>query len=177
MDLDRSTLSATLYFGRTLPDGNYRLTAFATDITDAAGNPLDGNADGTGGDNFTYDFYVLAGDANRDRNVDFNDLVALAQHYNTTSPTLDWYAADFNYDQHRRLQRPGRPGPALQHQPPRARDGPAWPGACPAAERLAVQPHPGRLPLLDKANHPRNLRQARGPAHRPKKVSRPSTRH
>ena len=33
---------------------------------------------------YRYDFFVLAGDANRDRAVDFNDLVALAQHYNTT---------------------------------------------------------------------------------------------
>lgn len=93
MDLDRSTLSATLYFGRTLPDGNYRLTAIGPNISDNAGNMLDGNGDGAAGDDFTYDFYVFAGDANRDRHVDFNDLVVLAQHYNTGLPALPVAAA------------------------------------------------------------------------------------
>ncbi len=38
-----------------LPDGEYRLTLSGTlAIFDTAGNPLDGNADGTGGDDFIY---------------------------------------------------------------------------------------------------------------------------
>ena len=58
----------------SLADGDYRLTVPAAWITDASGNPL--TAD------FTFDFFVLAGDVNRDRSVDFSDLVILAQNYN-----------------------------------------------------------------------------------------------
>lgn len=51
----QSTVSLTL--GRRLEDGAYRLVACAT-IADVAGNPLDGDADGTGGDDFALDFRV-----------------------------------------------------------------------------------------------------------------------
>jgi hypothetical protein len=40
---------------------------------------------------------TLRGDANLDGAVDFNDLVTLAQHYNTTNQY--WDTGDFNYDQ------------------------------------------------------------------------------
>ena len=45
--------------------------------------------------------YTLPGDANLDGTVDFNDLVKLAQSYNTTvSATTDswWFHGDFTYD-------------------------------------------------------------------------------
>jgi autotransporter-associated beta strand protein len=43
--------------------------------------------------------YTLAGDANLDGVVDFNDLVRLAQNYNTTlAGASTWYRGDFNYD-------------------------------------------------------------------------------
>lgn len=43
--------------------GAYRFTAFATGLLDRFGNPLDGNADGTGGDNLVRHFTVaLAAD-------------------------------------------------------------------------------------------------------------------
>ncbi|HEY7116210.1 MAG TPA: peptidylprolyl isomerase [Tepidisphaeraceae bacterium] len=75
--------------GGVLPDGNYHATLAAGNVTDRAGNPLAAGA--------TADFFVLAGDANHDRHVDFNDLVALAQNYNTTDGrTFD--QGDFNYD-------------------------------------------------------------------------------
>jgi hypothetical protein len=32
------------------------------------------------------DFFVLPGDVNRDRSIDFNDLVLLAQRYNSSPP-------------------------------------------------------------------------------------------
>jgi hypothetical protein len=41
--------------------------------------------------------YTLNGDANLDGTVDFNDLVALAQHYNTSAGQL-WSGGDFTYD-------------------------------------------------------------------------------
>jgi autotransporter-associated beta strand protein len=42
--------------------------------------------------------YTLAGDANLDFGVDFNDLVALAQNYNVTDGTRVWAQGDFTYD-------------------------------------------------------------------------------
>jgi hypothetical protein len=79
-----------------LPNGDYRLTLAAGGAKDLAGNELDGNSDGTAGDDFTFKFYQLAGDATRDRAVDFNDLVKLAQNYNTTGKV--WPDGDFNGD-------------------------------------------------------------------------------
>jgi hypothetical protein len=71
-----------------LPDGNYRLTLTPQAITDAAGNEL--------ASAYALDFFALAGDANHDRAVDFNDLVALAQNYNTSGKTFA--QGDSNYD-------------------------------------------------------------------------------
>jgi len=65
-------------------------------VQDLAGNLLDGNSDGTGGDDFSFMFYQLGGDATRDRKVDFNDLVKLAQNYNTSGKV--WPDGDFNGD-------------------------------------------------------------------------------
>ena len=76
------------YPNGALPDGNYRATIIASGVTDAAGNPLPAN--------HVYDFYVLAGDANRDRRVDFNDLAILAQNYNTSFRSFT--QGNFNYD-------------------------------------------------------------------------------
>jgi ELWxxDGT repeat protein len=64
--------------GGRLPDGNYRVTAAGGGVTDAAGNPLVA---------FTFDFFVLAGDANRDRVVNFDDLLTLAKNYNGAAKT------------------------------------------------------------------------------------------
>jgi cyclophilin family peptidyl-prolyl cis-trans isomerase len=72
--------------GGILPDGNYRATINAADVTDKAGNPLAAG--------ITVDFFVLAGDANRDRNVNFADLLALAKNYGQTGKT--WADGDFN---------------------------------------------------------------------------------
>jgi uncharacterized delta-60 repeat protein len=79
-----------------LDRGNYRVTVLASGVRDFNLNPLDGNGDGVNGDSFTFDFFFLPGDANRDRKVDFNDLVRVAQNYNTNATGYD--KADFNYD-------------------------------------------------------------------------------
>jgi hypothetical protein len=71
-----------------LPDGNYQATLTASGVTDVAGNPLPADP--------TLSFFVLAGDANHDRKVDFNDLVILAQNYNTTGKNFG--LGNFNYD-------------------------------------------------------------------------------
>lgn len=73
--------------GGVLPDGNYRATLPDRSVTDAAGNPLAAT---------TYDFFVLAGDANHDRIVNFTDLLTLARNYNKTGMTFE--QGDLNYD-------------------------------------------------------------------------------
>ncbi|HEY7119997.1 MAG TPA: lamin tail domain-containing protein, partial [Tepidisphaeraceae bacterium] len=94
---DAATQTATWQFPADLADGNYRATVNASAVSDAQGRPLDGNGDGTGGDDYAIDFYWLGGDANRDRHVDFNDLVALAQNYNATGGK-GYDQGDFNFD-------------------------------------------------------------------------------
>jgi hypothetical protein len=97
MSYDGATQTATWQLPATLADGNYRATLVATAIADAQGGQLDGNGDGTGGDDATLDFFHLGGDANHDRTVDFNDLVKLAQNYNSNS-SLTFRDGDFNFD-------------------------------------------------------------------------------
>ena len=65
--------SAYFQFAGPLADGNYRATLAAPAVTDAGGKHLAAD--------YTLDFFSLAGDINRDRKVDFSDLVILARHY------------------------------------------------------------------------------------------------
>jgi GH18 family chitinase len=71
-----------------LPDGNYTATIRGGSARTATGNVLAADA--------TTNFHVLAGDATRDRAVDFADLVVLAQNYNGTGKTFS--QGDFDYD-------------------------------------------------------------------------------
>jgi hypothetical protein len=100
LDYDASAHAARVTFpglpGSVLRDGNYRLTLHSADVTDATGNPLDGDNDGYAGGDHTFDFFVLAGDANRDRTVDINDLAILAMNWKTTGMLFS--QGDFNYD-------------------------------------------------------------------------------
>ena len=91
--------------GEQLPsDGNYQLRLRANGITDTAGNQLDGNGDGAGGDDFTHTFYRLTGDTQvdargaprPDRKVDFADYQVMARNFGKTNPTPR--DGDFNYD-------------------------------------------------------------------------------
>src|SRR5207237_4157672 len=50
-----------------------------------------------GGDDFVFSFFQLAGDANRDRTVDFADLVVVAQNYGSVGGH-GWATGDFNGD-------------------------------------------------------------------------------
>src|SRR5207237_1136138 len=56
-----------------LPDGNYRATLAAGGVADLAGNATTAP--------ITLDFFALAGDATRDRVVNFDDLLVLAKNY------------------------------------------------------------------------------------------------
>ncbi len=97
---DASTNTATLTFpgfaNGTLPDGNYRLTLFAPGITNSAGQQLDADRNGTGGDNFTFDFFALTGDANRDKRVNLQDFNTLAANFGQSPRNFS--QGDFNYD-------------------------------------------------------------------------------
>jgi hypothetical protein len=79
---------ATFTFPALLPDGNYRATLTAAGLTDLAGNPMAAD--------FGFNFYMLTGDTNRDRSVNFTDLLALAQHYNASGAT--YAIGDLNGD-------------------------------------------------------------------------------
>jgi ELWxxDGT repeat protein len=95
---DRADNTATITFaGGQLADGRYRLTLHAGEVSSSTGLSLDGNGDGTAGDDFTFDFFSLRGDANRDGAVNFLDLVALAQNYNTSGGKT-YAQGDFNGD-------------------------------------------------------------------------------
>jgi hypothetical protein len=73
---DGGTKTATFTFAAPLADGNYR-AALAS-----AG--------------YTYDFFSLAGDANRDRVINFADLLAVTRNYNKAGAT--WADGDFTGD-------------------------------------------------------------------------------
>jgi hypothetical protein len=63
--------------GGSLPDGSYRLSIDAAQVTDPGGAALDGDA--------VRDFYRLFGDADGDRDVDGRDYVQLFQAFRTSS--------------------------------------------------------------------------------------------
>jgi hypothetical protein len=95
-DYDFDSNSAEFAFTSTLPAGNYRLTLASAGVTDGDGIALDGDADGTAGGDYTFDFFELKGDANRDRRTNFDDLLTLAANYNQRGTT--WADGDFNGD-------------------------------------------------------------------------------
>jgi hypothetical protein len=97
MPYDAANNRVTLSFPPGLtPDGRYVVTLSSAGITNATGGQLDGDGNGTTGPDFNFNFFFMAGDANHDGAVDFNDLVALAQHYN--APGISPAQGDFNYD-------------------------------------------------------------------------------
>jgi hypothetical protein len=74
--------------GPWLPDGNYRVTLPAGSVSDTYSNTLAGD--------FTFDFFIVAADANRDRVVDITDLGILATNWQQSPRTFS--QGDFNYD-------------------------------------------------------------------------------
>lgn len=85
---DRATnaLAISLLNPLALADGDYRLSASAGDIADPFGNSLT--------QPLNFDFFVLAGDASRDRRVDLADFSILASNYNAPGVFSD---GDFDY--------------------------------------------------------------------------------
>ena len=71
-----------------LPDGNYTATLKSGSVSDLAGRPL--------ADAASESFFVLAGDLNRDRTVDFFDLLTLRANYTQSGKVFS--DGDINYD-------------------------------------------------------------------------------
>jgi hypothetical protein len=74
--------------GGRLPDGDYRLDL--ANISDPAGNTVASAP--------PLNFHVLAGDLNRDRAVNFDDLLLLAQNYGQTGRTFSQGNIDYSAD-------------------------------------------------------------------------------
>ncbi len=70
--------------GLILSDDNYTATILASAVIDTGGNQLDGNGDGTGGDDYTFDLFRLFGDFDGSESVDFIDFSAFAEKWRTT---------------------------------------------------------------------------------------------
>lgn len=81
-----------------LPDGNYTARLKSAQITNPAGYMLDGNGDGFGGDDFTYAFFQLRGDANHDRKVDQADKKILLSNVNRVTTNSTPEQGDLNND-------------------------------------------------------------------------------
>jgi hypothetical protein len=89
MQFDAShTASFTRLDGSILPDGNYRATLPSGTVTDFAGNFLELS--------LNVDFFILAGDADHDRDVDVNDLGILATNWQQSPRTFA--QGDFDYN-------------------------------------------------------------------------------
>jgi predicted outer membrane repeat protein len=100
--LNNFTGTAT-QFG-SLADGRYTLTALANQIT-AGGVQLDGNGDGTPGDNYVFGdqqgLFRFFGDINGDRHVDIADFGLFSATFNLSTGQTGFNAAfDFNNDGH-----------------------------------------------------------------------------
>ncbi len=91
---DRAANAAAFVLPDVLPNGNYRAVLIGTGVCDSAGNMLD--VGGVAGGNVTVEFYHLAGDADRSRDVGLNDLLILANHYGLSGVT--WADGDFDGD-------------------------------------------------------------------------------
>ena len=94
-DVQTATASIDLS-SLALGAANYELTVTASGITDQSGNALDGDGNGTGGDDYVESIYVaIPGDANSDGTVNIGDLTLLAGSFGQNG---DWADGDFNDD-------------------------------------------------------------------------------
>jgi hypothetical protein len=84
---DSATDTATWTLPMPLADGNYSVSIAAASVSDPAGRTMSGD--------YAAQFFVLAGDANRDRHVDAADQAILTAHLGQTGT---FSTGDFNYD-------------------------------------------------------------------------------
>jgi hypothetical protein len=94
---DAATNTATFTLPSELANGDYRATLTAVDVANAGFTTLDGDQSGAAGGDYKLDFFVLMGDADRDRTVNLNDLIRLANPYGSTSG-VSYSDGDFDSD-------------------------------------------------------------------------------
>ena len=87
---------------QSLDDGFYQLTFLAAQVTDIAGNPLDGDADGTGNDDYSFFFHRLTGDADGNGVVDALDRSIVLDSLGRFS-TADSFDANADLDRDGRI--------------------------------------------------------------------------
>lgn len=92
---DSATNTATFQLPGNLPAGTYVVTLLARAVHDARGEQLDGNNDGTPGDDYSFQFTYTAGDVNLDGAVSFADLLILAENFGQTGTFTQ---GDLNHD-------------------------------------------------------------------------------
>jgi hypothetical protein len=85
---DAPTRTAFFSLPAGLADGNYRAVLARQSVSDASGNLIAAD--------FSFDFFVLAGDVNRDRAVNGSDFAILAGSFGKTGMTYD--QGDLNGD-------------------------------------------------------------------------------
>lgn len=87
MDYDDESHIATWTFpgitSATLPEGWYRATLHDDQITDMAGNMIDGDVDGDTGGNHLFTFFRFFGDGDGNQTVDIGDLFRFRSTYQT----------------------------------------------------------------------------------------------
>lgn len=76
--------------GGSLIDGNYELTVFANQVLGACGMQLDGNGDGTPGDNYTFSFHRLFGDADGNGTVNSTDFAVFRMSFGLGASIFDF---------------------------------------------------------------------------------------
>jgi len=98
VDLSASTATQTiarLTFGGaltevgSLADGLYRLTILSATVS-GAGQPLDGDANGITGGDFTFDLHRLYGDVNGDKAVNGLDLADFRTAFGTSAGNVNY---------------------------------------------------------------------------------------
>jgi hypothetical protein len=100
---DAGTNTASFIFvrlegGGVLPEGRWHATLLSEGVTNADGQPLDGDLDFQIGGDFNFEFHFLRGDANMDGTVDLKDFNLLTANFGQTNRTF--IDGDFNYDSH-----------------------------------------------------------------------------
>ena len=94
----------TVVFENYLSRDMYTFTIVASRVTDEAGNPLDGDGNGTGGDDYIVTFSMLLGDMNCDGWVNNGDIDAFVfalsypERYADEYPDCDIMLGDINGD-------------------------------------------------------------------------------
>jgi serpin B len=90
--------TATLSFPQRPSPGLYTLTIRGMGVQDRAANPLDGDGDGTGGDDYATELMIaFPGDATLDGEVNYLDYLTLKRSFGAAAPA-DWSQGDSNAD-------------------------------------------------------------------------------